>query len=67
MANLKETSLVIKKETIYDKIRKSLWIVIFKKDYQTIQRLENLMKPKRPKASQKIIIPQEMGKDIKKL
>lgn len=67
MANLKETSLVIKKETLYDKIRKNLWIVIFQKDYQTIQRLENLMRPKRPRASQKIIIPREMGKDIKKL
>ena len=67
MANLKETSLVIKKETLYDKIRKNLWVIIFQKDYQTIQRLENLMKPKRPRASQKIVIPQEIGKDIKKL
>ncbi len=67
MANLKETSLVIKKETLYDKIRKNLWVIIFQKDYQTMQRLENLIKPKRPKVSQKIIIPQEIGKDIKKL
>lgn len=67
MANLKETSLVIKKETLYDKIRKNLWVITFQKDYQTMQRLENLIKPKRPKVSQKIIIPQEIGKDIKKL
>lgn len=67
MANLKETSLVIKKETLYDKIIKNLWVIIFQKDYQTMQRLENLIKPKRPKVSQKIIIPQEIGKDIKKL
>lgn len=67
MANRKETSLVIKKENVYEKIRKNLLILIFHKDYQMIQRLENLMKPTRPKPNVKIVIPKEIGKDTKKL
>lgn len=58
MAKIIEKSLVIKKETIYDKIRNSLWALIFQKDFQMIQQLETLMKPKRPK--EKIIIPREI-------
>lgn len=67
MGNLVETSLIIKKETIFDKIRKNLFLFIYQKDYQTIQKLEQLMKPKRPKSNSQIIIPKEMGKDIRKL
>ncbi len=67
MANLKETSLVIRKENLYDKIRKNLLILIFQKDYQMIQKLEKLIRPKRPKTNQAIIIPKEIGKDIKKI
>lgn len=67
MANLKETSLVIRKENLYDKIRKNLLILIFQKDYQMIQKLEKLIRPKRPKTNQTIIIPKEIGKDIKKI
>ncbi len=67
MGNLVETSLIIKKETIFDKIRKSLFFVIYQKDYEMIRRLENLIKPKRPKNSSQIIIPKEMGKDLRKL
>ncbi len=66
MSNLIETSLVIRKETIYDKIRKSLWFIIFKKDYKMIQRLDNLIMPKRPAIETKIIIPKEIGKNIQK-
>ncbi len=62
MSNLMETSLVIKKETIYDKIRKSLFVLIYGKDYQMMQRLDNLIKLKRPHPSSKIIIPKEIGK-----
>lgn len=62
MSNLMETSLVVKKETIYDKIRKSLFVLIDRKDYQMMQRLDNLIKPKRPHLSSKIIIPKEIGK-----
>lgn len=65
MSNL-ETSLIIRKETLYDKIRKSLSILIYQKDYKMIQRLDKLLMPKRPKQNSKIIIPQEMGKHITK-
>lgn len=63
MANLMQTSLMIRKESIYDKIRKKLFILICGKDYQMIQQLDELMKPKRPQKS-KIIIPKEIGKDL---
>ncbi len=66
MSNLIETSLVIRKETIYDKIRRSLCFIIFKKDYKMIQRLENLIMPKKPDIKTKIIIPKEIGKNIQK-
>lgn len=67
MGNLKETSLVIKKENLYDKIRKNLLLLIFQKDYQIIQKLEMLIRPRRPQPNTKIVIPKEIGKDIKKL
>jgi len=66
MASTKQTSLIIKKETLYDKIRKGLFLFIFQKDYEAMKKLEELMSPKRPIVS-KIIIPKEIGKDIKKL
>lgn len=62
MSNLLETSLVIKKETVYDKIRKSLFLLVYGKDYQMMQRLDELMKPKRPHSSSVIIIPKEIRK-----
>ena len=61
MSNLKETSLVIKKETVYDKIRKNLFMLIYGKDYQMMKRLDDLIKPNRPQSSSKIIIPREIG------
>ncbi len=67
MGNLVETSLIIKKETIFDKIRKNLFLFIYQKDYEMIRRLEDLIKPKRPKSNSQIIIPKEMGKDLRKL
>lgn len=66
MSNVIETSLVIKKETIYDKIRKSLLIFIYQKDYPMIQRLENLIQVKRPNQNSNIVIPKEIGKQPKK-
>lgn len=65
MSNLVETSLVVKKETIYDKIRKSLFVLLYGKDYQMFQRLDTLIKPKRPEPSSKIIIPKEIGRNSK--
>lgn len=67
MSNVIERSLVIRKETIYDKIRRSLLVLIYQKDYPMIQRLENLIQFKRPNQTSKIIIPKEIGKQpIKK-
>lgn len=64
MSNFMEKSLVIRKETVYDKIRRSLFSLIFKKDYEMMQKLDELMLPKRP--DKKIIIPNEIGKNIYK-
>ncbi len=65
MTNQIETSLIIRKESIYDRMRKHLFYLIYGKDYPIIQRLDELMKPKRPKKNT-IIIPKEMRKDIAK-
>ena len=67
MANYEEKSLIIRKETVYEKIRKSLVLLIFKKDFQMINELEALLKPKTTKiTSETVIIPKEIGKDVKK-
>lgn len=65
MANRIETGLIVRKETIYDKMRKHLLYLVYGKDYPIIQRLDALMKPKRPKQNT-IIIPKEMRKDFAK-
>lgn len=65
MANLIEMSLIIRKETLYDKMRKNLFQLIYGKDYLIIQRLDVLIKPKRPKQNT-IVIPKEMRKDFAK-
>lgn len=66
MSKVIETSLILRKETVIDKIRKNLFMLIFQKDYQMIQRLDELIMPKRPKKNSKIVIPKEMGKSITK-
>ncbi len=66
MSNVIETSLIIRRETIFDKIRKSLFMLIYQEDYQMIQRLDELIMPKRPKQNSKIVIPQEIGRSITK-
>ena len=58
---VKEMSLVIHKETIYDKITRNLLMLIYPKDFFMIQRLEEFIQPKRPNPS-KIIIPKEIRK-----
>lgn len=58
---IKEKSLVLKKETRFDKIREILFKVVLYKDYEIdmIKRLNNLLyKNKRPNG--KIIIPKEI-------
>lgn len=66
MSKVIETSLVIRKETIYDKMRNALFLFINRKDAQMIQRFDELIKPKRPNQNSKIIIPREIGKDFTK-
>ncbi len=64
MSNLIEKSLVVRKENLYDKIRKSLLAFFYAKDYKMMERLDKLIIPKRP--NKRIIIPEEMGKKIQK-
>ena len=59
-----ETRLILVKETKFDKIRKHLLKMFFKKDYEIINKFQELIEIKRPK---NIIIPKEIGKNtIKK-
>lgn len=67
MSDLMQANLIVRKETVYDKIRRSLLALIYQKDYQMIQRLDELMIPKRPANNSKIVIPKEIGKNIEKL
>lgn len=67
MSNLMQANLIVRKETVYAKIRRSLLALIYQKDYQMIQRLDELMIPKRPANNSKIVIPKEIGKNIEKL
>lgn len=62
MSHVKENSLIVKKETAYDKIRKGLFFLIYQKDYEMIKQLEVLLKPKRLPPNTKIIIPKEIKK-----
>lgn len=67
MSNLMQANLIVRKETVYAKIRRSLLALIYQKDHQMIQRLDELMIPKRPANNSKIVIPKEIGKNIEKL
>jgi len=64
MSSLMGTGLVVKKETIYDKIRKNLLIFIYQEDYFAMQRLDELIKSKRQVGNIKVVIPKEIGKSI---
>ena len=57
-SNKEEKSLIIRKETVFDKIRRSLMILIYQKDYKIIQEYEELFTIKKP--DKKIIIPKEI-------
>ena len=65
MKKIVETSLVIKKETKFDKIRDALFNLFFHKEYEMMQRLDELLKIKRVEPN-KIIIPKEIKKDVYK-
>ena len=61
MSSLIETGLIVKKETIFDKIRRNLLIFIYQEDYEAMQRLDELIKSKRQIKNTKVIIPKEIG------
>lgn len=67
MSNLVQVNLIVRKETVYAKIRRSLLALIYQKDYKMIQRLDELMIPKRTTKNSNIVIPKEIGKKIEKL
>ncbi len=56
-----ETSLIVRKESKFDKIRKLLTRILFKKEYYLEKQLDELLKTKSVNVS-KIVIPQEIGK-----
>ncbi len=59
MSKVIETSLVIRKETKFEKIRKILLGILFKEEYLFNIELEELLRINRPQPS-KIIIPKEI-------
>lgn len=61
MKKIVEKSLVIKKETKFDKIHDALFNLFFHKEYEMMQRLDELLKVKRIEPN-KIIIPKEIKK-----
>ena len=61
MKRIIETSLVIKKETKFDKIRDALFNLFFHEEYEMMQRLDKLLRVKRVETN-KIVIPKEIKK-----
>ena len=59
MSKVKETSLIIRKETKFDKIRKMLVGIFFKEEYLLEMELSKLLKVNRVN-SNKIVIPKEI-------
>ena len=44
----KETGLILVKDTKFDKIRRKIMLLIYGKDYKTIERYSQLMRVNRP-------------------
>ena len=61
MKRIVETSLVIKKETKFDKIRDALFNLFFHEEYEMMHRLDELLKVKKLETN-KIVIPKEIKK-----
>lgn len=59
MSKIIETSLVLRKETKIEKIRKILLGIFFREEYLFNMELENLLKINRPNPS-KVVIPKEI-------
>lgn len=62
---ISQTSLVVKKETKFDRIRKNLFLLFFKEEYYLMERIDHFMAPKKINTS-KIIIPKEIKINQKK-
>ena len=61
MQKVTETSLALRKETEFDKIRNALLsLFLSNEDLKFIQRIDNLIMPKRP-VNKQIIIPKEIS------
>ena len=61
MSKVVETSLIIKQETKFDKIRKIIYQIFFREEYLLDMQIENLIKIHRPNPKD-IIIPREIRK-----
>ena len=59
MSKIIETSLIIKKETKFDKIRNTIYQIFFKQEYILDMELKNITQIKRPNPKN-IIIPREI-------
>lgn len=59
MSKIAETSLIIKQETKFDKIRKLIYQIFFREEYLLDMEIENLIKIQRPNPKD-IIIPREI-------
>jgi hypothetical protein len=59
MSKILETGLIVKKESNFDKIRKSIYQIFFRKEYLLEMEINNITKINRPKPSD-IIIPKEI-------
>lgn len=59
MSKILETSLIIKKETKFDKIRNTIYQIFFKQEYILDMELKNITQIKRPNPKN-IIIPREI-------
>lgn len=61
MSKILETSLTIKKETKFDKIRKIIYQIFFQEEYLLDMELKNIIKVNRPNPKN-IVIPREIKK-----
>lgn len=59
MSKVIETSLIIRKESNFEKIRKSIYQIFFKKEYFLEMELNNITKINRPNPKN-IVIPKEI-------
>ena len=67
MPKVLETGLIVRKESNFDKIRKSIYKIFFKKEYFLEMELDNITKINRPNPKN-IVIPMEIkGEKYKKL